>query len=581
MTLIVASYARYSSDNQRRESIDDQERKTDKLVLDKLGLTVSLRFRDLAESGWDMKRSDYQRLMKAGQRKEFQVLALDDLSRLGRDQDERGLTIRRLEFWGVRILSADGYDSTMPRQQRAITRSARGMIDSIYSIDLAEKTHRGQAGQALKGFNTGGRSYGYRHVPIEDPTRTDIYGRPLVVAVKREVDEEKAVVVRLIFEMFADGKSPRAIARELNRQHLPSPRGSTWAFSAIYGDRRRGVGILNNPLYVGDVIWNRSKWERDPDSGKRKRTEERGQGEWVKHHDEALRIVPQPLWDRVQARLSNRREHKTGRKETYLFSGMLRCGVCGGAYVKVDRYRYGCATHKDRGLEVCGNGMKVAVAVANRELLSALREGIASEEAMDLFKREASAALRADKRAAGEDATRSRMAALERQIANLVKAIADGANSSALRDALASAEEEQATLRAELAVRGRVAAIPDLLPQAALRYRTILQNLDTTLGDDVDGSRAILRELLGESIKLVPVPEAQAMEACIPGTGVYRLATRLAGALSDNVVAGAGFGQYLTPHILRLPASGKVSGSKPHLGKPTAIPAARVVHVCK
>ncbi len=539
----VASYARYSSDNQRRESIEDQERKTDKLVADRLGLTVSIRFRDMAESGWDPKRSDYQRLMQAARRKEYQVLALDDLSRLGRDQDERGLAMRRLEFCGVRIVSADGYDSAMPRQQRAITRSARGMIDSIYSIDLAEKTHRGQTGQALKGFNAGGRSYGYRHVPIEDPTRTDNYGRPIVLAVKREVDPVKADVVRLIYQMFADGKSPRAIARELNRQRAPSPRGGTWAFSAIYGDRRRGVGILNNPLYIGDMIWNRSRWERDPDSGKRKRTEERGEGEWITCHDDALRIVPQPLWDRVQARLANRRELKPGRREAHLFSGFLRCGSCGGAYVKVDRYRYGCATHKDRGPEVCGNGMKVAVTIANRELLAALRNGIASDEAMDLFKREASAALRADKRAASADTARTRTVAVARQIANLVAAISAGAYSDALRAALATAEAEQATLQADIAAQGRIAAIPDMLPKAAERYRAILQNFDTTLGEDMEGSRALLREILGESIKLVPRPEAQTLDACIPGAGVFHLATRMAagGEVSDKVVAGVGF----------------------------------------
>jgi DNA invertase Pin-like site-specific DNA recombinase len=251
--MIIASYARYSTDMQRPVSIEDQERKANKLALDVIGAGITLHYRDHAESGWNLKRSDYMRLLTDARAKLFQVLALDDLSRLGRDQDERGLTIRRLEFIGIRIITANGYDSAMPVQLRTMMRSTSGMIDSIYSIDLAEKTHRGLTGQALKGFNAGGRSYGYRHLPILDETRLDEYGRPRVIAARREVDESQASVVREIFALFLRGQSARAIAHELNRRRVPGPRGGIWRLSAIYGDRRTGVGILNNPLYNGDL----------------------------------------------------------------------------------------------------------------------------------------------------------------------------------------------------------------------------------------------------------------------------------------------------------------------------------------
>src|SRR5439155_4488479 len=136
--------------------------------------------------------------------------------------------------------------------------------------DLRDNTHRGIEGQALKGNNCGGRAFGYRHVPIEDPTQRDTYGRPLVVAVRREIDEAQASVVRRIFEWYADGRSPRWIAEELNREGIPSP-GSTWhrdqpirgwAATAIAGPMA-GTGILNNMIYVGRYVWNRSQWVKN------------------------------------------------------------------------------------------------------------------------------------------------------------------------------------------------------------------------------------------------------------------------------------------------------------------------------
>ena len=67
-------------------------------------------------------------------------------------------------------------------------------------------------GQALKGHNTGGRCYGYTHVPLTDPTQTDEYGRPKIVAVTRAIDAAQAKWVRQIFTWYADGYSPRWIA---------------------------------------------------------------------------------------------------------------------------------------------------------------------------------------------------------------------------------------------------------------------------------------------------------------------------------------------------------------------------------
>lgn len=508
--MIVASYARYSTDKQRPESIEDQERKCDKLVKEKIGTPVTLRYRDHAESGWELQRSDYRRLMQDAKAKVFHVLSLDDLSRLGRDQDERGLAIRRLEFQGIRIVSADGYDSNLPAQQRVITRSARGMIDSMYSIDLAAKTHRGLVGQAIKGNNTGGRSYGYRHIPILDESRRDEYGRPVVIGARREIHPEQARIVREIFDLFVAGASPRDIAQELNRRQIPSPRGGTWAFSALYGDKvRSGVGILNNPLYVGHVIWNRSQWVRNPDTGKRKRME-RPKSEWIVRVDETLHIVNQEVWDAAQHRMAASTLHGGSRgkaRPKTLFGGLLRCGLCGGAVVAVSAHSYGCAARRDRGDAVC-RGVLVSRKKTEQFLADDLRTDMLSPLRLSQLHSDVRDLLRG-RRTALDDAlaeTRRRLVQIDVEIANIVAAIKAGAYSQVLQSELARLEAERERLQSAVSQPVSQNPVLDQIPRLVERYRRMLEELKDALARRTERSRAVLAKALGEVV-LVKEPD--------------------------------------------------------------------------
>ena len=117
-------------------------------------------------------------------------------------------------------------------------------------------------------------------MPIEEKTRTDEYDRYVIVAVKREIDSDQAKWIERIFEWYAGGRPPRWIAAELNRLGVKSTRGGTWAGSVIYGDMKKGTGLLNNELYVGRYVWNRSKWIKNPDTGRKIRIP-RPESEWI------------------------------------------------------------------------------------------------------------------------------------------------------------------------------------------------------------------------------------------------------------------------------------------------------------
>ncbi len=75
----------------------------------------------------------------------------------------------------------------------------------------------------------------------------------------RTVNETQAATVRRIFEDYADGKSSKALAKQLNREGVRGPSGKGWGPSTIHGNRERGTGILNNELYNARLVWNRPR----------------------------------------------------------------------------------------------------------------------------------------------------------------------------------------------------------------------------------------------------------------------------------------------------------------------------------
>ena len=74
---------------------------------------------------------------------------------------------------------------------------------------------------------------------------------------EREIEPAEAAIVERMFREFVVGVSPKQIAKNLNRERVPGPFGGPWSPSTIYGNAKRGTGILNNELYVGRLVWNR------------------------------------------------------------------------------------------------------------------------------------------------------------------------------------------------------------------------------------------------------------------------------------------------------------------------------------
>ncbi|MEW6325832.1 MAG: recombinase family protein, partial [Nitrospirota bacterium] len=203
-----ATYARFSSDQQRATSIDDQFRNCEQYAA-RNGLTITARYKDEAISGGIADRPGYQALLKTTEAKQVDVILCDEISRLWRDQAEQWRTVKRLEFWGIHIIGVnDGIDTRRSGYQLLL--AVRGAINEEARREIAHRTHRGLTGQVLKGMNGGGHTYGYRSVPVYDPGgATDQYGQPKIIGARREIVPAEEGIIKRIFREFASGASTR------------------------------------------------------------------------------------------------------------------------------------------------------------------------------------------------------------------------------------------------------------------------------------------------------------------------------------------------------------------------------------
>ncbi|WP_247456513.1 recombinase family protein [Bradyrhizobium sp. 166] len=177
------------------------------------------------------------------------------------------------------------------------------------------------------------------------------------------------------------------MASNLNANGVRPPRGSAWNASTINGNLQRGGGILLNEIYAGRIVWNKVRMVKDPTTGRRlsrpnPKTEHRTAD--APH----LRIIDDATW---QAAQQIKHEHSAAHDPTKgrpkrPFSGLIRCGSCGGPMVMSGGKNGGrvqCSAFKEKG--TCKNGRRVPVAAIEALVLGGLRDNLADPAAIAAF----------------------------------------------------------------------------------------------------------------------------------------------------------------------------------------------------
>jgi site-specific DNA recombinase len=533
-------YARYSSDLQREASIEDQVRLCRERI-DREGWTYLHAYTDRAQSGASTLRRAYQQLLEGARARKFDVVVAEALDRLSRDQEDVAALYKRLTFAGVRLVTlAEGEISELHV-------GLKGTMNALFLKDLAAKTHRGLRGRVEQGRSGGGNAFGYTVVRERDAAGEAVRGL-------RRIDEAEAALVRRIFTDFAAGRSPRSIAASLNAQGVPAPSGGTWSASTIHGNWRRGTGILNNELYIGRLVWNRQRFEKDPETGRRQ-ARPNPEPAWIVQDVPALRIVDDALWHAVKARQTHasratrpdagRREIWHARRPKHLLSGLIRCGACGGSVIQVGKAYYGCANYKNRG--TCTNKLSMRMDMLEGTVLAGLKERLLTPELVAAFVCEFQQVFNRQQAEQGQrrHQLQAEIGKVERQIAAIVAAVKDGLYHAAMKDELTRLEERRTTLTQELSA--EPAPAPAIHPNLAELYRRKVESLHEALNEE--GTRAEAAEALRtliEEIRLVPQDGRLRIDlhgelATILALTNETPASRRRDGRSTLLVAGAGF----------------------------------------
>ena len=500
----TAIYARFSTELQNDRSIEDQIHLC-RAHAQRQGLDVTATYFDRARSGASVYgRDGLMEMLDAARSGSFDVILVESLDRLSRDQEDLAGIWKRLNFAGIELRAV--HEGTADQVQIGV----RGLLGSLYLADLANKVRRGMDGVVRDGRHAGGRAYGYRPVP----------GKPGEL----EIVESEAEIIRRIFSEYASGRTPREIARDLNAEGVAAPRGSRWAASTINGNKTRHYGILINELYSGVLVWNRVRMVKDPDTGKRV-SRPNPPEEWKREKVPALAIVEQSLFDAVQARKRDRSHEapQRQRKARYLLSGLLKCGCCGGGLSVKDRdhgrVRIHCSRRRESG--ACNNNRIFYMDEIEAAVLAGLKQHLKAPHLL----REFAEAYQQERERATADKRRQRIV-LENKLGE-IKRLLDRSWQDYVHERLptevigAQMRElcaRQKEIEAELAVVPEAPKVVGLHPAALRQYETYVGDLEGVfaagISPDTEDAAERIRRLIS---KVVVTPEEKGFKIRLEG----------------------------------------------------------------
>ena len=307
---------------------------------------------DDGHTGTDANRENFQRLLADVMSGKINCVVVKDLSRFARNYSDAGSLIDNLFVqMGVRFISlAENVDSfANPDSVSNIIVPITNVMNDNYCYQTSKKIrqvfdYKRRNGQYIGAF----APYGYIKHPKDKH--------------KLIVDPDAAETVKLIFSLFLQGTSKRAIALHLNEHGVPSPSAykllkglpvSTRGYDEPMWGGRMIHAILTNPTYTGDLAQGRSRVK----SYKVHQIETVPREEWVEVAGTHEAIIDYETFDKVQALLKrDTRTSPEGRK-VHLFSGFLKCADCGRAVTrcvsKNNHVYYACSTYKNRSRTAC------------------------------------------------------------------------------------------------------------------------------------------------------------------------------------------------------------------------------------
>lgn len=407
----VAMYSRYSSHLQRDESLEAQEYAMKKYIQEK-GYFLVKRYADEAISGTTIKRPQFQQMLVDAQNKEFDILLVHKLDRLGRNILDMLETQRMLHSLGVKIDSVrENYDDS---PEGEMFKHIQMAMNEYYSRNLGTEVMKGLLLNAREcRYNGGHVLWGYK---VNPETK------------KFEIEPKEAEVIRLIFEKFNDNWTYSEIADYLNIRGFKNKAGKPFSSKSSFYD------VLVNVKYSGVYTYNRT--ERRDRYTKRNHRKSKPEEEIIRIPGGMPAIVSTEVFEKAQEILKKRvRTKGTLRaKETYLLSGLIVCDNCGASFHANTRvsgrnkdkyYSYRCSGRKNIGSKEKCRCREIKRDVIDSFVLNQVLDFILNDNNIDLVVNEINTQL--DKRLSQQKIDipqlKKRLAEVNSQLEKLVEAL--------------------------------------------------------------------------------------------------------------------------------------------------------------
>ena len=538
----VGVYARFSSDNQKDTSIDDQVRLCTEFV-GKLGgeVRADLVMADHAISGSVRERPQFERLQRLVANGEIDVIVAESADRLSRDLGDSDRLWKLISFYNVRLICvSDGIDSA--NEAARMNFRFKAVFADEFLGDLGKKTSRGLHGAARRGGPTGGLPYGYAtRWPSGVPTEKE---HPEIV-----IHDDQARVLRRIFEMYRDGHGYLPIATTLNSERVASPRANSRKRPNGFWRKSTIREMLRNAAYIGQWTFGKRKWTKNPETRKRCY----GKGDPAKlHQDERphLRIIDADLWDAVQSRRDLVGENYRGKghgapghRTKHPFSGLLFCAVCGHRMVDgggSTTRAYRCSAASTGGM--CSNKARLREDALAEAAVTALKRLLLQTDLHEQLHEKIQARLARFKLRSNDDRVRlerdlTRSQAEVQRLVSFIRVTDPTVTPGAFQAVTASLEEatrEAKAIQAKLDTLGASSVEPKL--PTVEEIAAYVLDIESRLRDEPTTAREALRNVLLDG-KITMTPEADGSWSAVSALIVGRLAP---GTRKPRNLAGSG-----------------------------------------
>ncbi|MGL5126313.1 MAG: recombinase family protein [Fusobacteriaceae bacterium] len=424
----VSAYVRYSSDNQRDESLEAQLRAIEEYCKSNSYNLVQV-YSDRAKSATTDKRPGFQKMIADSAHGLFNFVIVHKLDRFSRDKYDSAKYKRKLKDNGVRVISVTERLDDSP--ESIILESVIEGMSEYYSKNLAREVMKGLSENAYQCKHTGGKPpLGY------DVTENKKY----------IINEKESEAVKLIFQMYVDNYTSGDMIRKLNELGFRTKIGNVWNKNSI-------SSIVRNEKYSGVYIYNRSAKKNS--KGMRNNHQNKDEADIIRIEGGMPVIIEKELFNTVQQKLKERKNSGTViAKTTYLLAGIVKC-ECGSSMhgnrrspkrknkdsikVKPEYVSYRCGCRKNKSTEVCNNP-EIRKEYLEEYVLRELEKNILNEALVEELAQKTSEYLKEEEKNVEriKYTFEKEIKEIDTKIANIINAVSMGFATIELKNALDS-----------------------------------------------------------------------------------------------------------------------------------------------